>query len=221
MLYGDLRGFAEALITGDKYKVDGSLRDLADAIISGDKYKVPDGQLREFADAMIQRDKYKVSNGPLREFVDALVSNDKYKAPSGLRDLAEAILTGDKYKVSSGGGCYIATATLGHTAYSDLDILRHFRDTVILSTDIGGHFIAYYRRIAPQLAMYIEDKTTLKKSFLYPFILPAIRILKNRPYNTVNKGIAYTIFLACLFWATIISSFVFTILPRCSFKKNE
>ncbi|GAK59597.1 hypothetical protein U27_06582 [Candidatus Vecturithrix granuli] len=220
MLYGDLRGFAEALITRDKYKVDGSLRDLADAIISGDKYKVPDGQLRELADALIRRDKYRVSDGPLREFADALINNDKYKAPDGLRDLADAILTGDKYKVSSGSGCYIATATLGHAAYEDLDILRHFRDTVVMSTDFGTRLVTYYRRIAPSIAMYIEDKSILKKSFLYPFILPAIKILKILPHGLFSKGIAYGIFLVCLAWATIVSSCIMKIVPRYSCKKN-
>ena len=41
MLFGNLREFAEALIKGDKYKVQaGPLRETADAIISSDKYKV-------------------------------------------------------------------------------------------------------------------------------------------------------------------------------------
>lgn len=41
MLFGNLIEFAEALIKGDKYKVQaGPLRETADAIISSDKYKV-------------------------------------------------------------------------------------------------------------------------------------------------------------------------------------
>jgi hypothetical protein len=52
MLFGNLREFADAIISGDKYKApSGNLRELSDAIISGDKYKAPSGILREFADA--------------------------------------------------------------------------------------------------------------------------------------------------------------------------
>jgi len=41
MLFGNLREFADAIISGDKYKApSGNLRELSDAIISGDKYKV-------------------------------------------------------------------------------------------------------------------------------------------------------------------------------------
>ena len=82
MLYGNLRGFAEALISRNKYKAEGELRELADAIISGNKYKAPSGQLRDLADAIIHRDKYRVASGPLQDFANALITGDKYKAPS-------------------------------------------------------------------------------------------------------------------------------------------
>ena len=40
MLVGKLRGLAEAIITGDKFKApSGPLRGLAEAIITGDKFK--------------------------------------------------------------------------------------------------------------------------------------------------------------------------------------
>ena len=78
MLFGNLREFAEALIIGDKYKVQaGPLRETAEAIINGDKYKAPSGPLRDFADAIIHRDKYKVSNPELRSLVDAITNSSE------------------------------------------------------------------------------------------------------------------------------------------------
>lgn len=42
MLFANLREFADAIISGDKYNApSGNLSELADAIISGDKYKLP------------------------------------------------------------------------------------------------------------------------------------------------------------------------------------
>ena len=41
MLYGQLRGLVEALITGNKHKAPrGPLRNLAEEILTGNKYKV-------------------------------------------------------------------------------------------------------------------------------------------------------------------------------------
>lgn len=204
MLYGNLRGFAEALITRDKYKADGELRSLADAIISGDKYKAQSGELQALADAIISRDKYKARSGPLQDFANALITGDKYKAPSGLRDLADAIISGDKYKVSS-GGCYIATATLGYAAYDDLYLLRSFRDESLLKNGLGKALVTYYNLVGPHVAQYISMKPFLRKSFLYPFVLPAITLLKKRSdRHPVKHGMLYLIFCSTLVWASIL-----------------
>lgn len=50
MLFVNLREFADAVISGNKYKAASrNLRELADAIISCDKYKAPSGY-RSLAD---------------------------------------------------------------------------------------------------------------------------------------------------------------------------
>ncbi len=208
MLYGNLRGFAEALISRNKYKAEGELRELADAIISGNKYKAPSGQLRDLADAIIHRDKYRVASGPLQDFANALITGDKYKAPSELRDLADAIVSGDKYKVSS-GGCYIATATLGHAAYDHLNVLRQFRDETLLSTTSGRITVAYYRIIGHQVARYISTRPFLRASFLYPFIIPATKLLKDTSHrNCLKRGMLYVIFFFTLLWASMLTLWI-------------
>ena len=61
MLYGQLRGLAEAVITGNKYKSK-RYRELAEALITGNKYKAPSGPLRNLAEAVITGNKYKAVN---------------------------------------------------------------------------------------------------------------------------------------------------------------
>jgi hypothetical protein len=100
MLVGNLRAFADAIISRNKHKATGELAQLADAIISGIAARAPAGPLRQLAEAIITRNVYKAPAGPLRGFADALISGNAYRAEGKLKALADAILTGIKEKVS-------------------------------------------------------------------------------------------------------------------------
>ncbi len=62
-----------------------------------------------------------------------------------------------------GGGCFIATACYGSPMANQVVILKKFRDTYLLTNDLGRMFIRAYYHFSPQLADYIRDKEPLKK----------------------------------------------------------
>jgi len=116
--------------------------------------------------------------------------------------------SGGYKKRSGGGGCYIATASLGNQACLYLDDLRNYRDNFLESFDLGRKLVSYYRSSAPKVAEFIKEKSFLKKSFLYPFILPALFLTKKVKGGKVLgfvKNIAlFVIFIFALSWAWVL-----------------
>ncbi|MGB5216835.1 MAG: CFI-box-CTERM domain-containing protein [Smithella sp.] len=72
-----------------------------------------------------------------------------------------------------GGGCFIATAAFGSPMAGQVEILRQFRDTYLLTNAAGKSFVAWYYRNGPVAAHWIEDKPVAKAAVrmaLYPLI---------------------------------------------------
>jgi uncharacterized repeat protein (TIGR01451 family) len=85
-----------------------------------------------------------------------------------------------------GGGCFIATASYGSVWHPHVQILRDFRDTVLLKTALGRDFVELYYRYSPGLALYISEHETVRmicRWLLTPIVLaiaypwPALLIL--------------------------------------------
>jgi hypothetical protein len=62
----------------------------------------------------------------------------------------------------SGGGCFIATAAYGTPAARQIDILREFRDDVLLKSAVGSQFVALYYRTSPPVADFIAGNEFLR-----------------------------------------------------------
>ncbi len=72
-----------------------------------------------------------------------------------------------------GGGCFIATAAFGSPLAKQIDILRKFRDTILLKSVAGRRFVAWYYKHSPAGAQYINQHPFLKfpvRILLYPLI---------------------------------------------------
>ncbi len=73
-----------------------------------------------------------------------------------------------------GGGCFIATAAYGSYLHPQVQILREFRDTRLLTTAPGRAFVALYYRLSPPVAGFIAQHAALRllaRLLLTPIIL--------------------------------------------------
>jgi uncharacterized repeat protein (TIGR01451 family) len=95
-----------------------------------------------------------------------------------------------------GGGCFIATAAYGSYLHPHVQVLRDWRDDVLLSTAPGRRFVDAYYRHSPPVADYIADRPWLQ-SLIRLGLLPLIMVLSwPTPLNVVLLLVLPSIVLA-------------------------
>jgi len=77
----------------------------------------------------------------------------------------------------TGCGCFIATAAYGTDTAEQLDILREFRDVVLLPNRVGAKFVSLYYRASPPIADFISQNEVLRTVVRVGFVDPIARIL--------------------------------------------
>jgi len=78
----------------------------------------------------------------------------------------------------SGYGCFIATAAYGTETASQLDILRDFRDQVLLNNALGSRFVKAYYKLSPPVANFIAKNDFLRAVVREALINPVVNLLK-------------------------------------------
>jgi hypothetical protein len=63
---------------------------------------------------------------------------------------------------SPSGGCFIATAAYGTPSAKQIDVLREFRDVVLLKSAAGSQFVALYYQFSPPIAEFIAGNELLR-----------------------------------------------------------
>ena len=58
--------------------------------------------------------------------------------------------------------CFIATAAYGTPTAEEIDVLREFRDKVLLRSTVGAQFVALYYQLSPPVADFIASNELLK-----------------------------------------------------------
>jgi uncharacterized repeat protein (TIGR02543 family) len=67
------------------------------------------------------------------------------------------------FEVSTTGlGCFIATAAYGSPTAEQIDVLREFRDVVLLESTAGSQFVALYYKLSPPVADFISGSSFLR-----------------------------------------------------------
>ena len=62
----------------------------------------------------------------------------------------------------SGGGCFIATAVYGTPTAEQIDVLREFRDCVLLRNTVGSQLVTIYYQVSPPIADFIARNELLR-----------------------------------------------------------
>jgi hypothetical protein len=76
------------------------------------------------------------------------------------------------------GICFVATAAYGTDTAKEIDILREFRDEVLLPNSLGARLVSFYYRTSPPIADFISRHEVLRTAVRVGFIDPIVRILK-------------------------------------------
>jgi hypothetical protein len=72
------------------------------------------------------------------------------------------VVTATFQVTQTSSGCFIATAAYGSPAAEQLDVLRGFRDGVLLESTAGSQLVDLYYRLSPAIADFISGNSALR-----------------------------------------------------------
>ena len=78
---------------------------------------------------------------------------------------------------SSSPFCFIATAAYGTDTAEEIDILREFRDVVLLPSGLGAELVSLYYKISPPIAEVISQHDFLRTAVKVGLVDPVVAIL--------------------------------------------
>jgi len=79
--------------------------------------------------------------------------------------------------ITQAGVCFLATAAYGTDTAKEIDILREFRDTVLLPNSLGVRFVSLYYKTSPPIANFISQHEVLKTAVRVGLVDPIVAIL--------------------------------------------
>jgi len=78
----------------------------------------------------------------------------------------------------TGGGCFIATAAYGTPTAKQLDVLRAFRDDVLLKSAVGSRLVDFYYKVSPPIANFISEHNFVRTLVRELLVDPIVRVLE-------------------------------------------
>ena len=123
-------------------------------------------------------------NGTYAAKLTGLASRTTYEFMAQLR-YNGAVIEGATRPFTTAPGaspsfCFIATAAYGTPTAEQIDVLREFRDGVLLESAAGSHFAALYYQLAPPISDLVEgsdlSRTLVRKLLVDPIVWIVERI---------------------------------------------
>jgi hypothetical protein len=100
------------------------------------------------------------------EVLTGLSSRTEYEFKAQLRYDGTIIEGGTRRFTTAPGAsigfCFIATAAYGTPTAQQIDVLREFRDVVLLESAVGSQFVALYYQLSPPVADFIARSDLLR-----------------------------------------------------------
>jgi len=116
-------------------------------------------------------------NGTYSEKLTGLASKTEYEFNTQLRYDSTVIEGATRQFTTSTGAspgfCFIATAAYGTPTAAQIDVLREFRDVVLLQSGPGSQFISLYYRLSPPIADFIA-RSDLPRTLVREFLVDPI-----------------------------------------------
>jgi len=75
-------------------------------------------------------------------------------------------------------GCFIATAAYGTPSAEQIDVLREFRDVVLLKSTVGSELVSLYYRLSPPIADFIAGHEVLRTMVRELLIDPIVWVVQ-------------------------------------------
>jgi hypothetical protein len=88
------------------------------------------------------------------------------------------VVTATFQVIPTTSGCFIATAAYGNPAAEQLDLLRGFRDGVLLESGAGSQFADLYYRLSPPVADFISENGFLRTSVRKLLVDPVVWVVR-------------------------------------------
>jgi len=79
--------------------------------------------------------------------------------------------------ITSRWPCFIATAAYGADTAQQIDILREFRDAVLLPNSLGAKLLAFYYEMSPPIANVVSRNDVLRTAVRAGFVDPIVTVL--------------------------------------------
>lgn len=103
-----------------------------------------------------------------------------------------------------GGGCFIATAAYGSSMAKEVNILKNFRDNVLLKYSTGRNLVKLYYKVSPPMADFIAKHDNLR-AIVRVSLLPVVGM----SWVTIKFGLFPTLLFMILLGSGIISFLIF------------